>query len=137
MMNVVPLGRACLIGSLFAAVLFVSGVVAAESNSSTGPFFGSSKSTIYHVGACEWRDRIGKENLITFSSRSAAESKGYRACKVCRPEEMKVFVSSQSDRFHLFNCEWTGRMLLQNIRVFRSPQDAVKGGYKACDVCKP
>jgi methylphosphotriester-DNA--protein-cysteine methyltransferase len=102
-----------------------------------GPFYGSSKSTIYHVGGCEWASRIQKDNVMLFNSREAAESKSYRPCKVCRPEEMKVFSSVQSDKYHLWSCEWTGRMLVQNIRAFKSPKDAQAAGHKACEVCRP
>ncbi len=115
----------------------LSSLIAGESKAPTGPFFGSSKSTIYHVGGCEWTSRIAKQNLIAFGSREAAESTNYRPCKVCNPHEMRVFVSTQSDKYHLLNCEWTGRMLFQNIRAYKSAKSAQDAGMKPCEVCKP
>ena len=123
--------------ALVLVCLIESSLFSAEEKAAGGPFYGSSRSTIYHVGSCEWASKIGRDNLIVFNSREGAESKNYRPCKVCRPEEMKVFSSVQSDKYHLWNCEWTGRMLVQNIRAFKSVKDAQSAGKKACEVCRP
>ena len=124
----------CILGLVYS---ISSSLFSAEEKAAGGPFYGSSRSTIYHVGSCEWASKIGRDNLIVFNSREGAEIKNYRPCKVCRPEEMKVFSSVQSDKYHLWNCEWTGRMLVQNIRAFKSVKDAQNAGKKACEVCRP
>lgn len=48
-------------------------------------YYASSKSRIYHLPTCKWAQKISKDNLITFSSKEEAATKGYRPCKVCKP----------------------------------------------------
>jgi micrococcal nuclease len=55
-----------------------------SSTSSTG-YWASRNSNIYHKPSCYWAQQISPYNLIVFSSRSAAEAAGYRACQVCEP----------------------------------------------------
>lgn len=54
-------------------------------SSSSGSYVGSKNSNIYHKLSCYWAKQIKPENRIYFSSKSAAESKGYRPCSVCKP----------------------------------------------------
>lgn len=56
-----------------------------STSSTSGPYWGSKNSDIYHKPSCYWAKQISSSNLIIFSSRSAAETAGYRACKVCNP----------------------------------------------------
>ncbi|MCW4049901.1 MAG: thermonuclease family protein [Candidatus Bathyarchaeota archaeon] len=56
-----------------------------SSSSSGGPYWASKNSNIYHKTSCYWAQQISSSNLIVFSSKSAAEGAGYRACKVCKP----------------------------------------------------
>lgn len=51
----------------------------------TGPYWASKNSNIYHKPSCYWAKKISSSNLIVFSSKSAAEAEGYRACQVCKP----------------------------------------------------
>ena len=46
---------------------------------------GSSESDVYHVSDCQHARRIRSENLVRWSSQSAARAAGYRACRVCDP----------------------------------------------------
>lgn len=48
-------------------------------------FVGSTKSNKYHLPSCRYAKEIASENLITFSSKADAESKGYAPCGVCKP----------------------------------------------------
>jgi methylphosphotriester-DNA--protein-cysteine methyltransferase len=41
----------------------------------------------YHLSTCEWAKKIWKENLIVFKSIEAADSAGYKPCKVCKPDK--------------------------------------------------
>lgn len=56
-----------------------------SSDSYDGSFWASKNSNIYHKPSCYWAQQISPSNLIIFSSRSAAEAAGYRACQVCKP----------------------------------------------------
>jgi hypothetical protein len=40
---------------------------------------------IYHRSRCSWVAHLNKSELISFSSKEAAEFSGYRPCKHCRP----------------------------------------------------
>ena len=48
-------------------------------------YVGSVNSNIYHYPNCRWAKKIKSHNEVWFSSMADAKSKGYRACKVCRP----------------------------------------------------
>ena len=48
---------------------------------------GSANSNKYHYPSCRWAKEIRPYNLVTFSSVKDAKSKGYVACKVCRPPD--------------------------------------------------
>ncbi|MCK4823312.1 nuclease, partial [bacterium] len=50
-----------------------------------GMYVGSINSDKYHYPWCYWAGQINPENEIWFTSKSDAESKGYVACKVCKP----------------------------------------------------
>ncbi len=51
----------------------------------SGRYYASKKSNVYHVRTCRYINQINDSNLISFSSKEEAISKGYRACKVCHP----------------------------------------------------
>lgn len=50
-----------------------------------GKYVGSARSDIYHKPRCKWARKISSYNEIWFEGKEDAKSKGYRACKVCRP----------------------------------------------------
>ncbi|MCL4378713.1 MAG: MBL fold metallo-hydrolase [Actinobacteria bacterium] len=51
----------------------------------SGAYVGSIKSDVFHYPNCKYVKKILPENIIWFSSREDAISKGYRPCKVCNP----------------------------------------------------
>jgi len=51
-------------------------------------YVGSRNSNIYHVLSCSSAKRIKESNKIYFTSSKEARSKGYRACKICKPNQM-------------------------------------------------
>jgi serine/threonine protein kinase len=53
--------------------------------SSGGLVVGSTIRLIYHRPACEWAQKIGRRNRVSFPSPSSARSGGYRPCRVCHP----------------------------------------------------
>lgn len=50
---------------------------------------GSKNSNKYHNPSCEWAQKINPRNKVTFKDAKEAESKGYVACKVCKPNREK------------------------------------------------
>jgi O-6-methylguanine DNA methyltransferase len=48
-------------------------------------YFGSDTTRIYCLPTCRHARRVTDRHRVTFRSRSESESRGYRACKVCRP----------------------------------------------------
>jgi hypothetical protein len=48
-------------------------------------FVGSRDSNKYHLPSCGWAERIPSEDRIYFPSPEAAKSRGYKPCRVCRP----------------------------------------------------
>ena len=56
-----------------------------HSQSVNATFVGSRNSNKYHLPTCQWAQRINASNLVTFSSKQDAESRGYIPCRVCRP----------------------------------------------------
>lgn len=48
-------------------------------------FVGSTESNKYHYPSCRWAEKIKPEHEIWFSSSQDAQSRGYVACKVCKP----------------------------------------------------
>jgi competence protein ComEC len=57
----------------------------ATAAASSGPYFGSSKSNVYHLGSCRSVKQITTAHLISFSTKEDAKKKGYRPCLVCKP----------------------------------------------------
>jgi competence protein ComEC len=51
----------------------------------SGAYVGSIKSDVFHKPDCRYVKKILPENMIWFSSREDALSKGYKPCKVCNP----------------------------------------------------
>ena len=49
------------------------------------PFVGNSVLGIYHVGNCDWVDRISTKNRVGFSTGSEAASHGFKPCRICSP----------------------------------------------------
>lgn len=48
-------------------------------------YYGSKNSNVFHYGSCRYVRSIKSGNLIVFSSRENALSRGYRPCSVCNP----------------------------------------------------
>jgi len=56
-----------------------------SSSSTSAKYVGSRNSNIYHYFSCYWAGQISPQNKVYFTSKADAHSKGYRACKVCKP----------------------------------------------------
>ena len=56
-----------------------------EQPAPTVAYCGSVKSDVFHNPNCRYVKNILPENMIWFVSKEDAISKGYRACKVCKP----------------------------------------------------
>ena len=56
-----------------------------SSSGSGGTYVGSVNSNKFHYPSCRYAGKIKPGNLITFSSREDAISRGYSPCKVCSP----------------------------------------------------
>ncbi len=63
------------------------GTIAVDS-SATAPSVHACRTTrIYCREDCPPGRRTRPENRVSFESRAAAQAAGYRACKVCRPDD--------------------------------------------------
>lgn len=94
-----PINKKVLIGAVVILVIFYSGMfyfanlnspsITQNVDSSvqqTYPvYIGSKNSNIYHKFSCEWAQKISLQNSVYFYSKADAESKGYKACLVCKP----------------------------------------------------
>ena len=49
------------------------------------PFVGNLVLGIYHVGHCDWVNRISTKNRVGFSTASDAVSHGFKPCRICSP----------------------------------------------------
>ena len=56
-----------------------------QQTQSSGAYVGSINSDVFHYPTCSYVNSIYPENMIWFSSREDAISKGYRPCKRCKP----------------------------------------------------
>lgn len=56
-----------------------------ESSGSGGSYVGSVNSDKFHYPSCGQASKIKSGNLVTFSSREDAISRGYSPCKFCSP----------------------------------------------------
>ncbi len=78
-----------LLVSLVLAASFLSAAYvatpAAYSQDQEIVYVGSAKSNKYHHPYCVWAKKINPDNLVTFSGKEEAASKGYVPCKVCKP----------------------------------------------------
>jgi len=63
--------------------IFISCSSPTDEQPYTGKVYGSKNSNVYHTPSCHYVNQINSSNLISFSSPSAAEEAGYRACLVC------------------------------------------------------
>lgn len=45
--------------------------------------------------------------------------------------------SKKSDKYHYPTCEWAKKIKPENLVTFISVDEAIKGGYIPCKVCKP
>ena len=49
------------------------------------PFVGNLVLGIYHLGTCDWVNRISTKNRVGFSTASEALSHGFKPCRICSP----------------------------------------------------
>ena len=49
------------------------------------PFVGNLVLGIYHLGTCDWVNRISTKNRVAFSTASEAVSHGFKPCRICSP----------------------------------------------------
>ena len=52
---------------------------------SSDPFVGNLVLGIYHLGTCDWVNRISTKNRVGFSTASEAVSHGFKPCRICSP----------------------------------------------------
>lgn len=65
-----------------AAFILFCGTVAVSS-ATLKPYVGNKSTKVYHISECTFAGKISSGNRIYFSSRSEAESRGYRRCYYC------------------------------------------------------
>ncbi len=58
-----------------------------EDQKETIKIIGSTQSNKYHQSICRHAQNISKENMIHFTSREDAKSRGYEACGVCHSDK--------------------------------------------------
>ena len=51
--------------------------------------------------------------------------------------EAPFHASHNRSKFHRPNCKWAREISPYNLLIFRSHQDAVQAGYRACGTCSP
>ncbi len=51
--------------------------------------------------------------------------------------DYKYVGSKKSDKYHYPTCEWAQKIKPENLVTFASAQEALKGGYVPCKVCRP
>ena len=49
-------------------------------------FIGNAVLGIYHLGTCDWVNRISAKNRVGFSSVTEAKSHGFKPCRICSPD---------------------------------------------------
>ncbi|MEW6664132.1 MAG: Ada metal-binding domain-containing protein [Thermodesulfobacteriota bacterium] len=49
----------------------------------------------------------------------------------------EFWASNKSDKYHSPTCQWARKINPANLVKFRSPEEAIKSGFKPCKVCKP
>ena len=59
--------------------------VATASANVSDPIVGNIVLGIYHLGNCDWVDRISSKNRVAFSTASEALSHGFKPCRICSP----------------------------------------------------
>jgi hypothetical protein len=69
-----------LILCIASAVFILCGTVAVFAASS---YVGNKSTKVYHMAECTYTGKISTKNRVYFSSRSAAEDRGYRRCHYC------------------------------------------------------
>jgi len=126
-------------------------------------YVGSIGGAKYHYPNCTHANRINQDNKICFSSKEDAESTGYEPCSVCitsaetsasdtssaeEPEDTAsdttsdetgcMYVGSEnSDKYHLPDCAYAGKIKAENLICFSSKEEAEQQGYVPCGTCKP
>lgn len=72
--------------------------------------------------------------LLTGSFAVLAQSPGTSEQK--KPAYAYV-ASSLREPFHKTSCKWAERISDKNLQTFKTRDQAIKAGHRACKVCKP
>jgi len=78
------------------------------------------------------RERAGIWSAIP-RSESAEQAPEPRATV----QQVELWASRQSDKYHLPSCQWAKRISPVNLVKFRSVKEAKQAGYTPCGACKP
>ena len=49
----------------------------------------------------------------------------------------EFWASKNSDKYHQPSCKWAQKINPGNLVKFKTPEEAIKAGYKPCKVCQP
>lgn len=71
-----------LILCILSVILLFFGTIAVFAASSKS-YVGNKSTKVYHISECTYAGKISSQNRVYFSSRSEAESRGYRRCHYC------------------------------------------------------
>lgn len=125
-------------------------------------FVGSKNSKKVHLSTCRWAQKIKPRNLVYFSSYEEAVAAGREPCRTCKPDlaasttsssvttapasqaaaapekaESEYWASGKGKTFHRPSCEWAQRISESNLVKYKTRDEAIAAGKKACKVCRP
>jgi len=83
-----------------------------------------------------WR-AAQKQRVAIWSAIPRSESLAQPAEPRAAVQQVEVWASRQSDKYHLPSCRWAKRIAPGNLVKFRSVKETKRSGYKPCGVCKP
>lgn len=87
--------RAKLFLSLLLCILFLLTTLTV-SVAAASSYVGNKSTKVYHTSECTYAEKISSSNRVYFSSRSLAESNGYRRCHYCGDDVVEPGHSSSS-----------------------------------------
>ena len=53
------------------------------------------------------------------------------------PNKAAYVASSTREPFHRPDCKWAQKISASNLQAFKTSDEAIKAGHRACKVCKP
>ena len=134
----------------------------ASLEASSAPFVGHKGSKKLHTASCQWGQRMSARNKVFFNTYEEAIAAGYVPCKSCKPDlsaaatsvapaaapaaeaaaapakaEAEYWASAKGKTFHRPSCEWAQRISEGNLVKYKTRDEAIAAGKKACKVCRP